>query len=189
MQELPEDEVESLSMASLEWKPCRPGGQSRGGLHGGDLVKEINAVGQWRRIQISVEAGAEPTAGPGDLCQDFAEFVPNDAARDGVCCWAPGDLAPPSIPSEGTKTFKLLIEDVPRTIASHIAPNGKPLVYVDDADDKGRDTLFPSNGRAVDLPQASREMTRIQRTGGRFELDAEALPPTRCPPAGQGVDL
>ena len=36
MQELPEDmEVESLSMASLEWKPFRPGGHSRGGPHGG----------------------------------------------------------------------------------------------------------------------------------------------------------
>ena len=78
---------------------------------------------------------------------------------------------------------------MPRTIASHIAPNAKPLVYVDDTNDKGRYIFFPSNGQAMELPQARGEMTRIQRTGGRFEFDAEALPPTQCPPAGRGVDL
>ena len=190
MQELPEDQgIESMSVTSLERSPVGPGGHSRGGLHGGDPVRGINAVGHWRRVQISVDSGAEPIAGPGDLCQDFAEFVPHDAARDGVCCWAPGDLAFPSTPSEGTKTFKVLTNDVPRAIVSHIAPNGKPLIYVDDTDDKGCDTFFPSNGQAMDLPQASGEMARVRRTGGRFEFDAEALPPTQCPPAGRGVDL
>ena len=152
-------------------------------------MRGINAVGHWRRVQISVDSGAEPTAGPGDLCQDFAEFVPNEAARDGVCGWVPGVLVFLSGPSEGTKTFKLLIDDVPRIIALCIAPKEEPLIYVYDADDKGRDTFFPSDGRAAGLPQASGEMTCIQRTGGRFEFDAEALPRTQCPPEGRGVDL
>ena len=77
----------------------------------------------------------------------------------------------------------------PLKVPSPIAPNGKPLVYVDDTYDKGCDIFFPSNGQAMELPQASGEMTRIQRTGGGFEFDAEALPPTQCPPAGRGVDL
>ena len=127
-------------------------------------MKEINAVGQWKSIQISIEAGAGPTMGPGDLCQDFAEFVPIEAARDGVCGWARGDLAFPSSPSEGIKTFKVLIDNVPRSIALCIAPKEKPLIYVNDTDDKGRDTFSPSDGRATGLPQASGEMTCIQRT-------------------------
>ena len=63
------------------------------------------------------------------------------------------------------------------------------MVYVDDTKDKGRDVFLPSNGQAMAMPQASGEMTHIQRTGGRFEFDAEALPRTQCPPEGRGVDL
>ena len=37
--------------------------------------------------------------------------------------------------------------------------------------------------------QASGKVTRIQRTGGKFEIDAEVVPPTQCPPEGRGVDL
>ena len=57
-----------------------------------------------------------------------------------------------------------------------------------DMNDKGHDVFFPSVGSAMAMHQASGAMTRIQRTGGRFELDAEVVP-TPCPPAGRGADL
>ena len=60
---------------------------------------------------------------------------------------------------------------------------------MEDMNDQSHTAVFHNDGRAVALPQASGEMTHIQRTGGRFEFDAEALPPTQCPPAGRGVDL
>ena len=190
MEELPEDKgIESLSLASLERAPFGAGGHSRGGLFGGVPVREINAVGRGRRVKIGVDSGAELTVWPSDLCQDFAELVPNDASREGVCYWAPGDLEYPSIPDEGTRTFKLLIDDEHRTIAPHIAPIRKPLISVADMNDKGHDVFFPSKGQAMAVHQASGKVTRIQRTGGRFEIDAEVVPPTQCPPEGRGVDL
>ena len=73
MEEMPEDKgIESLSLASLERDPFGPGGHSRGGLHRGDPVREINEVSHRRRVEISVDSGAEPTGRLSDLCQDLA---------------------------------------------------------------------------------------------------------------------
>ena len=131
-------------------------------------MREINAVGHRRRVKIGVDSGAELTVWPSDLwpsdlCPDFVEFVPNDASRDGVCYWAPGDLEYPSIPDEGTRTFKLLIDDEPCTISAHIAPIRKPLISVADMNDKGHDVFFPSKGQAVAVHQASGEGSRLKQ--------------------------
>ena len=145
-------------------------------------------MGHGRRVRIGVDSGAELIVWPSDLCPEYAELVPNDASRNGICYWAPGDLEYPSIPDEGTRTFKLLIDDEPRTISPHIAPIRKPLISVADMNDKGHDVFFPSVGSAMAMHRASGAMTRIQRTGGRFELDADIIF-TPCPPAGRGADL
>ena len=119
----------------------------------------------------------------------MAPLHPNDASRKGICYWVPGDLEHPSIPDEGTRVYHLKVAGEQRALAPHIPPVRKPFISVADMNDKGHDVFFPSKGQAMAVHQASGKVTRIQRTGGRFEIDAEVVPPTQCPPEGRGVDL
>ena len=107
-------------------------------------MREIKEVNHCRRVEISVDSGAEPTGWLSDLCQD---------------------------------------------LAPHTAPIRKTLIAVEDVDNQSHDVIFPNDGQAVALPQASGEMTRVHHTGGWCELDAEELSSAQFPPEGRGVDL
>ena len=147
-------------------------------------AKEISAVG--RTVRIGVDSGAELTVWPEKLFPEVP-IEPNEESKAGVKYWAPGDIDQPTIPDLGCRSYDLLVGGEPRSVKPHVAPVRKPLLAVCDLNDKGHDVHFMHDRRAWAEHHVTKQITKFERVGGRYEIVAEAVNLSR--PARQGGRL
>jgi len=112
-----------------------------------------------------------------------------DESKRGVCYWTPGDKEAPSILDERKRRYSINVPGCgSRSMSVHCASSRRALLAAADLHDRDHDVFFLTtcdggSGRALVEHIHLGEVTKFQRRGKRFEMDAEVQ---RAPFHGTG---
>ena len=130
---------------------------------------QINAIGDWERIEFTVDSGAAETVIP-SMSLKSVPTVSGEKHKNGIeyesACGT-------KIPNEGEKKCLLSTADAPaeKPATFQVADIHKSLMSVSKMVDRGNTVCFGPEGSWVFNPGTS-EYTTLRRKGGLFVMDA-----------------